>query len=251
MIPTKQRPQPQPQPQAPQPEMPEDAPRHNRIWLYAAIAIAAAVIGGGIVYLLTSKSKSEEKRAQEIYEELAELEQIDCEEFLSEQEDCVIDTNDEEEIIDTKYSAKSEEKEIVDDDLKEEIIDINTIPEEEETPPDEYTPVYEDSKVFTSVEQMPEFPGGQAALMSWLANHIKYPAMAQENGVQGRVVVQFVVKKDGSISDVKVVRSKDPDLDREAVRVVKTFPNFIPGKMNGQAVNVWYTLPINFKLQGE
>lgn len=104
--------------------------------------------------------------------------------------------------------------------------------------------------MFTSVEQMPEFPGGQAALMSWLANHIKYPAMAQENGVQGRVVVQFVVKTDGSIGDVKVVRSKDPDLDKEAVRVVKTFPNFTPGKMNGQPVNVWYTLPVSFKLQG-
>lgn len=97
---------------------------------------------------------------------------------------------------------------------------------------------------------MPEFPGGQGALMSWVANHIKYPETAAENNVQGKVVVQFVVKKDGSIGDVKVVRSKDPDLDREAVRVVKTFPNFIPGKMNGQPVNVWYTLPVSFKLQG-
>lgn len=105
--------------------------------------------------------------------------------------------------------------------------------------------------MFTSVEQMAQFPGGEAALMSWVANHINYPATAQENGVQGRVVVQFVVKKDGSIGDVKVVRSKDPDLDREAVRVVKTFPNFIPGKMNGQPVNVWYTLPVSFKLQGK
>ncbi|MDE6317852.1 MAG: energy transducer TonB, partial [Muribaculaceae bacterium] len=77
-----------------------------------------------------------------------------------------------------------------------------------------------------------------------------YPTMAMENNVQGRVVVQFVVTKDGSIGEVKVARGKDPDLDKEAVRVVKTLPKFIPGKMNGQAVNVWYTLPINFKLQG-
>ena len=74
--------------------------------------------------------------------------------------------------------------------------------------------------------------------------------MAMENGVQGRVVVQFVVTKDGSVGQVKVMRGKDPDLDKEAVRVVKSLPRFIPGKMNGQAVNVWYTLPISFKLQG-
>ena len=74
--------------------------------------------------------------------------------------------------------------------------------------------------------------------------------MAMENNIQGRVVVQFVVTSTGKIGEVKVVRSKDPDLDKEAVRVVKSLPNFIPGKMNGQAVNVWYTLPITFKLQG-
>lgn len=114
----------------------------------------------------------------------------------------------------------------------------------------EEAPASDEDKTFTSVEQMPQFPGGEAALMSWVANHINYPATAQENGVQGKVVVQFVVKTDGSIGEVKVVRSKDPDLDREAVRVVKTFPNFTPGKMNGQPVNVWYTLPVSFKLQG-
>ena len=108
----------------------------------------------------------------------------------------------------------------------------------------------EPEKVFTAVEQMPQFPGGEGELMKYISNNIKYPAMAMENGVQGRVVVQFVVTKDGSVGEVKVVRGKDPDLDKEAVRVVKSLPKFIPGKMNGQAVNVWYTLPINFKLQG-
>ena len=108
----------------------------------------------------------------------------------------------------------------------------------------------EPEKVFTAVEQMPQFPGGEGELMKFISNNIKYPAMAMENGVQGRVVVQFVVTKDGSVGEVKVIRGKDPDLDKEAVRVVKSLPKFIPGKMNGQAVNVWYTLPINFKLQG-
>lgn len=108
----------------------------------------------------------------------------------------------------------------------------------------------EPEKVFTAVEQMPQFPGGEGELMKYISSHIKYPPMAMENGVQGRVVVQFVVTKDGSVGQVKVMRGKDPDLDREAVRVVKSLPRFIPGKMNGQAVNVWYTLPISFKLQG-
>lgn len=107
-----------------------------------------------------------------------------------------------------------------------------------------------EEQVFTAVEQMPQFPGGDAELMKYISNNIKYPTMAMENNIQGRVVVQFVVTKTGKIGEVKVVRSKDPDLDKEAVRVVKSLPSFIPGKMNGQAVNVWYTLPITFKLQG-
>ena len=105
-------------------------------------------------------------------------------------------------------------------------------------------------QVFTAVEQMPRFPGGEAALMKYLSTHIIYPTMAMENGVQGRVVVQFVVTKTGKIGEVKVVRSVDRDLDKEAVRVCKTLPDFVPGKMNGQAVSVWYTLPVSFKLQG-
>ncbi|MEY8245978.1 energy transducer TonB [Heminiphilus faecis] len=108
----------------------------------------------------------------------------------------------------------------------------------------------EDNKVFTAVEQMPQFPGGDGALMKYIADHLKYPPVAMENNIQGRVVIQFVVTKTGKIGEVKVARSKDPDLDKEAVRVVKTLPDFIPGKMNGQSVNVWYTLPITFKLQG-
>lgn len=108
----------------------------------------------------------------------------------------------------------------------------------------------DDNQVFTVVEQKPQFPGGDAALLKWVSEHIRYPAMAQEYNIQGRVVVQFVVTKTGAVGEVKVVRGKDPDLDKEAVRVVKSLPKFVPGKMNGHAVNVWYTLPIQFKLQG-
>ncbi len=104
-------------------------------------------------------------------------------------------------------------------------------------------------EIFNAVEQMPQFPGGEAELLKYISTHIKYPTMAAENNIQGRVVVKFVVQKNGKVGDVIVLRGKDPDLDKEAVRVVKTLPDFIPGKMNGQSVSVWYTLPIQFKLQ--
>ena len=113
---------------------------------------------------------------------------------------------------------------------------------------EEKTP--EPEQVFTAVEQMPAFPGGDAELMKYLSSHINYPPMAMENNIQGRVIVQFVVTKTGKVGEVRVVRGVDRDLDNEAVRVVKSLPDFIPGKMNGQAVNVWYTLPVTFKLQG-
>ena len=105
------------------------------------------------------------------------------------------------------------------------------------------------TKVFDVVEEMPSFPGGQGALMQYLASNIKYPVVAQENGVQGRVTVSFVVERDGSISDVKVARSVDPSLDREAQRVVKSMPRWSPGKQNGSTVRVKYTVPVVFRLQ--
>ena len=105
-------------------------------------------------------------------------------------------------------------------------------------------------EVFTAVEQMPQFPGGDAALMKYLSSHINYPPMAAENNVQGKVILQFVVGKDGRVGEVKIARSVDKDLDKEAMRVVKSLPKFIPGRQNGQAVPVWYTLPVSFKLQG-
>ena len=107
----------------------------------------------------------------------------------------------------------------------------------------------EETKIFTVVEQMPMYPGGDAALMQYLRDNIHYPAVAAENGVQGRVVVGFVVEKDGSITDVNVMRSVDPSLDREAVRVVKGMPHWKPGKQNGSAVRVKYQVPVTFRLQ--
>ncbi len=106
-----------------------------------------------------------------------------------------------------------------------------------------------EEEVFDMVEQAPQFPGGQAELMSWLGKNIRYPVIAQENGIQGRVVCQFVVGSDGSVRDIKVVRSLDPSCDKEAVRVIQSMPKWIPGRQNGKAVSVRYTLPVTFRLQ--
>lgn len=107
----------------------------------------------------------------------------------------------------------------------------------------------EEAEIFMVVEEMPEFPGGMAECLKFLGKNIKYPTIAQENGVQGRVIVQFVVNQDGSIVDPVVVRSVDPYLDKEALRVIKTMPKWKPGKQRGKAVRVKYTVPVTFKLQ--
>lgn len=107
-----------------------------------------------------------------------------------------------------------------------------------------------DSVVFQVVEEMPDFPGGMKALMEYLSKNVKYPVEAQTKGIQGRVIVSFIVKKDGSISDIKIVRSVDPYLDKEAERVIAAMPAWKPGKQRGQAVNVRFTVPVAFRLTG-
>ena len=107
----------------------------------------------------------------------------------------------------------------------------------------------EPEKVFDMVEQMPQFPGGQAEMMQFISKNMKYPTIAQENGTQGRVTCQFVVGADGRVRDVNVLRGVDPYLDKEAVRVIMSMPKWIPGKQNGKAVSVKYTIPVVFRLQ--
>ena len=105
-----------------------------------------------------------------------------------------------------------------------------------------------EEKVYDVVEEMPQFPGGPSALFEYLSNNLQYPVVAEENGVQGRVIVTFIVEKDGSISNAKVVKAVDPSLDKEAIRLVESMPNWIPGKQNGEPVRVKYTVPVTFRL---
>jgi protein TonB len=103
--------------------------------------------------------------------------------------------------------------------------------------------------IFTVVEEMPMFPGGDTELLKFISKSIKYPVIAQENGVQGRVICTFVVNRDGSVVDAEVVRGVDPSLDKEAIRVIGTMPKWAPGKQRGKPVRVKYTVPITFRLQ--
>ena len=146
---------------------------------------------------------------------------------------------------------------VVDDNKEVESIDITS--EDNKTdeliiaPPVEEIPEEPEEGIdvpFMIVEKAPEFPGGQKALFKYLSENVKYPVMAQENGIQGKVVCQFVVNRDGSIVDIEVVRSAgDPSLDKEAVRVIKSMPKWKPGKQSGKTVRVKFTLPVNFRLQ--
>ncbi|MDE5999308.1 MAG: energy transducer TonB, partial [Bacteroidaceae bacterium] len=106
----------------------------------------------------------------------------------------------------------------------------------------------DEGEIFEVVEQNPMFPGGEAALLKYLQKNLKYPAQAQDNGIQGRVMVQFVVNKDGSVVEPKIIRSVDPSLDKEAMRVVSAMPKWTPGKQRGKTVRVRYTLPVTFRL---
>ncbi|TAJ13563.1 energy transducer TonB [Marinilabiliaceae bacterium JC017] len=135
-----------------------------------------------------------------------------------------------------------EELDIEDTEMDEdtEIDFSDVVVEEEET---------EDAPVFFIVEEMPEFPGGEAALRKYIAQSVKYPVIAQENGIQGRVYVSFVVNTKGGVEQVKIARGVDPNLDKEAIRVVMSMPKWKAGKQRGKAVKVSYTVPINFVLQ--
>ena len=143
---------------------------------------------------------------------------------------------------------------VVEDDVEVETIEINSEDDKDAeviiAPPVEEKEEEEEEVIFVVVESMPEFPGGQQAMMRYIGENIKYPVIAQENGIQGRVICQFVVEKDGKLSNIHVERSSgDASLDKEAIRVINSMPKWKPGKQRGKPVRVKYTIPVNFRLQ--
>ncbi len=251
--------------------------RHNRAVIFVLIGLILVLIGGYFwgMYSDYRREQRELELQAQLEQQLADIAAAEAEdpEEVEEVPQAVEEPQREEalpeEILntikDTEISIAADEEVTEDITSKDDVAestaaagsttfdqgtdDLNVVREhkEEIIVEEKHEPVKEE--IFTAVEQMPQFPGGEGELLKYISTHIKYPTMAAENNIQGRVVVKFVVQKDGKVGEVVVLRGKDPDLDKEAVRVVKTLPNFIPGKMNGQAVNVWYTLPINFKLQ--
>ena len=254
----------------------ESTKRHNLAVLWAligAVAVAALTFG-----LMKANQYLEERRLAALQDQKTYIVDFTPETEEQQPEQQIIEPEEPEVLEDVLSSVKVTELQIVEDDKVRPEDEILTQEEIEETNKafgqtnvdngqderDKFQTAVIDVvvekpvekpketvvQVFRSVEQMPQFPGGEAALMKYLQSHINYPPMAVENGVQGRVVVQFVVDKTGKVCEVVVVRNVDKDLDKEAVRVCKSLPKFTPGRQNGQAVAVWYTLPVTFKLQG-
>ena len=240
------------------------------------LVIAAALVGGFLAWKVIEQKQAEEQQAYMEAMQLAELQkQAKKEEKKKEpvkpkiepkkeipvaretqkftapvikKDELVKEENQVKQMdkLDEKVAVGTENKEGTKDRLAEAVRSDIAVA----APPPPPAPKPEVSnKVFDVVEEMPHFPGGAAALQAFLSSNTKYPVVAQENGVQGRVIVSFVVERDGSITDVKVVRSVDPSLDREASRVVRSMPRWSPGKQNGSAVRVKYTVPVVFRLQ--
>ncbi len=243
--------------------------RHNKAMISVVIAIAAllAIVFGVKSFktevqdliadasqeLLSAPAAMEEENKEEeevVYVE-PEQEVIQEQDVLAEQKMTeFLVTNEETEDIKTIEERKEDESAIGSQnvesdntDLRAESLPQNAIVVEEPVKVEK-----KEEEVFRAVEQMPSYPGGDAALYKAINDNLHYPPMAAENNIQGQVVVQFVVQKDGTVGKVVVARGVDPDLDKEAIRVVKKLGKFTPGRNNGVPVAVWYTLPIRFKL---
>ena len=240
------------------------------------LVIAAALVGGFLAWKVIEQKQAEEQQAYMEAMQLADLQQQakkeekkkepvkpkiepkkeipvarETQKFTApviKKDELVKEENQVKQMdkLDEKVAVGTENKEGTKDRLAEAVRSDIAVA----APPPPPAPKPEVSnKVFDVVEEMPHFPGGAAALQAFLSSNTKYPVVAQENGVQGRVIVSFVVERDGSITDVRVVRSVDPSLDREASRVVRSMPRWSPGKQNGSAVRVKYTVPVVFRLQ--
>ena len=268
----------------------ESPKRHNKSVIYTIIGIAiCALLAYGYTAVnkyLTEKRLEEERIKQEQLAAQAALE----EEIEEEEEQQIEIPEEKEQILEEEVQASQkvtelnivpdelvkeppktveqviENKDVIggkdqegSDDITKDVVKVDqTVVKEVEPPkPKEEKvevkpePKPEKEEVFRSAAHMPSFPGGDGALMSFINKNIRYPQAAQDNNIQGKVVVQFVVTKTGKVGEVKVVRGVDKDLDREAVRVCKMLPAFSPGRnATGDPVAVWYTLPVQFKLQG-
>ena len=235
------------------------------------LIIAAALVGGFLAWKVIQQKNAEQQQAYMEAMQLAQLQQEakkkqeqvkpkvepkkeipvarETQKFVApviKKDELVKETNQMKQMdqLDAKIAVGTETHEGAKDRTIEAVRNDIAVATPPPAPKEEVT-----QKVFDVVEVMPSFPGGQGALIQYLNSHVKYPVVAQENGIQGRVTISFVVERDGSITDVKVARSVDPSLDKEAARVVSSMPRWTPGKQNGSAVRVKFNVPVVFKLQ--
>lgn len=205
---------------------------------------------------MLQKEQTQEEEEEVKYEEEPEPEEQTVEEQVASQQVtaiAIVDKADADKEVKNMDEIQSNEAQVgaVNQEGKIDVGQVNdavkAVQVVEEVKPEPKAP--EPEKIFEAVEQQASFPGGQGALMKWLSSNLRYPELAQQNNVQGKVIVKFTVEKDGSITNPTVVRGVDKDLDREAIRVVKKMPRWTPGKNNGAAVRSYFTLPVTFKLQ--
>lgn len=232
----------------------ESAKRHNRAMLIVAIFAIFAFSVPTLIKLAIPEQK-------EVMVDVTKLSQLDKPEEKPDEKIHVPEPPPElkSSIKFTAPVIKKDEEVVEEDEIKSQeevtkadvavsIEDIKGTNEETGKLIEEVTQVSDDH-VYESIEQMPQYPCGEKELLKFIGANLRYPSIAAENGVQGKVTVQFVVGKTGEISHIEVVRPLDPACDKEAIRVVKLLPKFIPGKQNGVNVNVRYSLPITFRLQ--
>ena len=253
----------------------ESDKRHNRAFIFLLAGLAALigiiVVWGSYSDKMAEKAAIEAKMQAEkmLAAQLEQMEQQEEEEPEPEEQKVEIEIPE----VPQEVLATVQVTQIaIVDDVKNEVMDMedqkedNTargvVNQEGSDDADKFQAVQEavvvkepepekpkEDEVFVAVEQQAEFPGGMAALMKWLSNNIRYPEAAQQNDVQGRVIVKFIVEKDGSVSQAQIVKGVDKDLDKEALRVVNKMPKWQAGKNNGVAVRSYFTLPVNFRLQ--
>ena len=223
----------------------QDTSKRN---LFAMLALFAGLIAIVATFLIVNVASEAIARAQAEHETEVTLEQIEEEAEEQEEEEIVYELEELEQLVAEETVMNSEKFTAyeMEDDAPEQV----TKTQDEVAQSDVAIGAIDYDQGSDEAEHvLKQYKGGDQALMDYLNKSIKYPVIAEENGIQGRVVCTFVVERDGSITDVKVVRSVDPSLDKEAVRVLKAMPKWIPGKQNGSAVRVKFTLPVTFKLQ--
>ena len=207
----------------------DSAARHNKAMLIVTILAIVVILLPSIIRFVAPKKEAEEKMT-----EVTTLSKLPPAEVKQEE------MKTQEEVTQSKVAISIADVKGNDEIHGQDIADLREVAQEK--------PKEEVEEIFMAAEQMPQFPGGPAALQEFLAKNLRYPPIAAENGISGTVVVRFAVWKDGSIRNIEVLSPVDRSLDEEAVRVIKSMPNWIPGKQNGNNVSVYFTAPVRFQL---